>query len=100
VRQPVIPDDCEQPSHIYYLILPTADARERLIRHLRNHAILAVFHYQPLHLSAMGQRFGGKRGDCPVTEDLCDRLVRLPLYNSMTPQEQEQVVAAVRAFRC
>ena len=83
---------------MFYLLLPSLDARQRLIAHLKEKAILAVFHYLPLHLSPMGRRFGGKEGDCPVTEDVSDRLVRLPFFNSLGDQDQDRVIEAVREF--
>jgi len=98
VGLPVVPADCLSSYHMFYMILPTADARSRLITHLSNRAILAVFHYLPLHLSAMGKTFGGRVGDCPVTESISDRLVRLPLYTSMTREEQDRVIDAVLSF--
>lgn len=99
VRQPVVPPHCEQAWHMYYLLLPSPQARTALIAHLTARGILAVFHYVPLHLSDMGRRFGGRQGDCPVTEQASDRLLRLPFFNSMTVAEQARVVAAVREFR-
>ena len=63
VRQPIVPHHCEQACHMYYLLLPSLDARTRLIAHLKAHGILSVFHYLPLHLSPMGVRFGGRAGD-------------------------------------
>jgi dTDP-4-amino-4,6-dideoxygalactose transaminase len=71
-----------------------------LIGHLAGVGILAVFHYLPLHLSPMGLRFGGQQAVCPVTEDLSDRLLRLPFFTGMSSSEQSQVIDAVRAFRC
>jgi dTDP-4-amino-4,6-dideoxygalactose transaminase len=71
-----------------------------LISYLAGFGILAVFHYLPLHLSPMGLRFGGRQGDCPVTEDLSDRLLRLPFFTGMSISEQNQVIDTVRAFRC
>jgi dTDP-4-amino-4,6-dideoxygalactose transaminase len=62
--------------------------------------ILAVFHYLPLHLSPMGERFGGRQGDFPVTEDLSDRLLRFPFFTGMSSSEQSQVIEGLRAFRC
>ena len=98
VRLPIVPPECDQPYHMYYLLLPSLKLRTALIDHLRAHGILAVFHYLPLHLSAMGQQFGGKPGDCPVTEDVSDRLLRLPFYNDLTEGEQARVIAALCAF--
>ncbi|HYO10457.1 MAG TPA: dTDP-4-amino-4,6-dideoxygalactose transaminase [Tepidisphaeraceae bacterium] len=98
-RRPIVPPHCEQSHHMYYLLLPTPAARSALIAHLKSRGILSVFHYQPLHLSPMGRSFGGKPGDCPVTEDVSDRLLRLPFYNALTEAEQNEVIAAVREAR-
>jgi dTDP-4-amino-4,6-dideoxygalactose transaminase len=85
---------------MFYVIMPSAESRQALISHLAGFGILAVFHYLPLHLSPMGLRFGGCQGDCPVTEDLADRLLRLPFFTGITNSEQSQVIDAVRAFHC
>jgi len=99
VRLPVVPSYCEQPYHLFHLLLPSLEARTRLISHLKKQSILSVFHYLPLHLSPMGQKFGGKPGDCPVTEDISDRLVRLPFYNDLTKEEQDRVISAIQKAR-
>ena len=96
---PFVPEHCEQSFHMYYALLPSLEARTRLIADLRGRGILAVFHYQPLHLSPMGLEFGGAPGRCPVTEDVADRLVRLPFYTGLTEPEQAEVIDAVLAFR-
>ena len=98
-QQPIVPDDCEQSWHMYYLLLPSFEVRTQLIAWLRERGILAVFHYLPLHLSAMGRQHGGGEGQCPVTEDVADRLLRLPFYTSMTHAEQDEVIDAMLAFR-
>jgi dTDP-4-amino-4,6-dideoxygalactose transaminase len=98
VRLPIVPSHCEQSYHMFYLVMPSLEQRQCLIAHLKARGILSVFHYVPLHLSAMGQRFGGQPGDCPVTEDVSDCLVRLPFYNDMTEAEQARVVAAIIEF--
>lgn len=99
VSLPVIPAHVEQAWHMFYLLLPDLDTRQRFIQHLRERGVYAVFHYLPLHLSEMGRQFGGQLGDCPVTESVSDRLVRLPFYNDLTPSDQEQVIAAVHEFK-
>jgi dTDP-4-amino-4,6-dideoxygalactose transaminase len=99
VRLPVVPPQCEQPFHLFYLILPSLELRQGLISHLQARGIKAIFHYQPLHLSDMGRRLGGRPGACPVTEGVSDRLVRLPLYYELTDAEQCRVIEATRAFR-
>jgi len=98
VRQPIVPAHCEQAWHMYYLLLPSLAARTALIGHLKSRGILAVFHYLPLHLSEYARRWGGRPGDCPVTEDVSDRLLRLPFFNSMSAEQQNQVIAAIREF--
>src|ERR1043166_2399192 len=80
VRGPVVPPDCEQSHHMYYMLMPSLRDRQSLIAHLRARGILAVFHYLPLHLSEMGLRLGGMAGDCPVTESVSDRLGRFPFF--------------------
>lgn len=97
---PVVPDYCEQSFHMFYMLLPDLECRQRLIAHLKARGILAVFHYLPLHLSEMGIRLGGRVGQCPVTESVSDRLLRLPLFNSLTDAEQEDVIEALLVFSC
>ncbi len=99
VGLPVVPPHCEHPAHLFHLMLPSVGVRQRLIEHLGARGILAVFHYQPLHLSAMGRRFGGRAGDCPVSERAGECLLRLPLYADLGESEQGEVIAAIQAFR-
>jgi dTDP-4-amino-4,6-dideoxygalactose transaminase len=98
IRRPIIPAHCEQAYHMYYLLLPSLETRQELIAHLKARGILSVFHYLPLHLSVMGRKFEGKEGDCPMTEDLSNRLLRLPFYNDLTEADQERVVQALSEF--
>lgn len=100
VKLPTVPAHVEQAYHMFYIVLPSLDHRQNLIEHLKARQMSAVFHYQPLHLSVMGRQFGGQPGDCPVTEDISDRLLRLPFFNDLTPADQARVVSAVREFRC
>ena len=98
VRLPYVPAYCEQAYHMFYLLLPTLDLRQKMISYLRERGIYSVFHYLPLHLSDMGQRFGGREGDCPVAECVSDQLLRLPFHNALTSNEQEIVIDAIREF--
>jgi dTDP-4-amino-4,6-dideoxygalactose transaminase len=100
VSQPTVPPHCQQAYHMYYLLLPSNKDRNGLIDHLKRADVSAVFHYLPLHISDMGVRFGGRAGDCPVSEDVSDRILRLPFYNSMSDAEQEFVLDHVKQFRC
>jgi dTDP-4-amino-4,6-dideoxygalactose transaminase len=98
VQLPCIPDHCEQSYHMFYMLLPTLELRQNLIAYLRERGVYSVFHYLPLHLSDMGQSFGGKMGDCPVTERVSDQLIRLPFYNALTSAEQEQAIDVIQGF--
>ena len=97
-RLPFVPENCEHPYHMFYLILNSPEERSALISHLQARNLNAIFHYQPLHLSSMGQSIGGQRNDCSVAEAVSNRLLRLPFYNDMTETEQSQVVAGVKEF--
>jgi dTDP-4-amino-4,6-dideoxygalactose transaminase len=99
VQLPFIPVYCEQAYHMFYLLLPTLELRQAFISHLRERGILSVFHYLPLHLSDMGIQFGGKPGDCPVTERISDQLVRLPFHNALSEDDQREVIAAIQEFK-
>jgi dTDP-4-amino-4,6-dideoxygalactose transaminase len=98
VSLPYIPSDREQAFHMFYLLLPDLESRQRFIAHLKAQNISSVFHYLPLHLSPMGQRLGGVPGQCPVTENISDRLVRLPFFNDLSPEEHDRVLKAVLGF--
>ena len=76
---------------MFYLLMPSLEARQELMDRLRRAGILSVFHYLPLHLSPMGRKFGGQQGDCPVTEAIRDRLLRLPMYFSLADHEQRVI---------
>jgi len=99
VQLPCVPENCEQSYHMFYMLLPSLELRQKLIMYLRDCGIYSVFHYLPLHRSEMGQRFGGKPGDCPVTERVSDQLIRLPFHNALTGNEQEIVIDAIREFK-
>jgi dTDP-4-amino-4,6-dideoxygalactose transaminase len=98
IQRPFVPAHCDQTYHMYYLLMPSLEDRTAFIAHLKASGILAVFHYLPLHLSEYASRWGGRPGDCPVTEDVSDRLVRLPFFTSMSEGEQIHVVGQVLAF--
>ena len=82
---------------MYYLVMPSVDMRQALMRHLKSRNIDAVFHYTPLHLSKMGRSFGGD-ARCPQTERVSDRLVRLPFHTSLSREDQDRVVEETRRF--
>jgi len=81
VRIPVIPRDCESSYHLFHILFENNKERNRVMDRLNERGIMAVFHYFPLHLSKMGRKFGYGRGDFPVSENVSECLLRLPLYN-------------------
>ncbi|MCK4504496.1 MAG: dTDP-4-amino-4,6-dideoxygalactose transaminase [Candidatus Aegiribacteria sp.] len=95
VRLPTVPDGCGHSAHIFYLLMPDQTSRDTLIERLRRKGILAVFHYQPLHLSEMVK----ESFECPVTESVASRLVRLPLYFGLEETEQDSVIKEVRNLK-
>jgi dTDP-4-amino-4,6-dideoxygalactose transaminase len=99
VRLPVVPRECEQAFHMFYLIMPSFEYRQGLIAHLKQQGILSVFHYLPLNQSEMGRRWAARETPCPITEDLSLCLLRLPFYNDLSESEQARVTQAVTSFR-
>jgi dTDP-4-amino-4,6-dideoxygalactose transaminase len=99
VTCPTVPPACTPAFHIYYLLTETAGARTQLAAFLRQRGIEASSHYVPLHASPYAQRaFGTRPGLLPVTEHAADRLLRLPLYPSLTRDDQRSIIDAV--FAC
>jgi dTDP-4-amino-4,6-dideoxygalactose transaminase len=95
LRRPRVPEHCQSNGHIYYILLPTQAAQTAVLAALRQYGIDAVFHYVPLHSSPAGRRFGRASGPLAVTEDLPQRLIRLPLWAGMADTDVDQVVEAV-----
>jgi dTDP-4-amino-4,6-dideoxygalactose transaminase len=98
VQTPIVPEGCQQPFHMYYLLFRSLEERTSMIAHLRERNISAVFHYLPLNTSEMGMRFGGRAGQCPVAESVSDRLLRLPFYNNLTDDDQSRVIDAIHSW--
>lgn len=99
VDMPFVPSYCKSSYHLFYILLPFVKNREGLINHLKKRGILSVFHYLPLHLSPMGEKFGYKKGDFPITEDVSNRLLRLPFFNTLRDEELEEICNTVSEFK-
>jgi len=97
LRRPHIPEGYRHNAHMFYIILPTARQRDDMLRVMRQNRIGAVFHYVPLHTSPAGRKLGRPHGELAVTDDLSARLVRLPLFTSMTDDETDRVIDGVLA---
>ena len=93
-----IPQHCASNFHLFYLLAEDLRTRTRLIDHLKQRGIPALFHYVPLHTSPVGGKMGYRAGMLPVTEDCADRLVRLPLYAGLRDAEVDRITDEVRRF--
>jgi dTDP-4-amino-4,6-dideoxygalactose transaminase len=98
LRRPIVPEECGFNAHMYYLLLRDLDERTRFIDHMKRLGIQCVFHYVPLHSSPTGRQVGRASGALSVTEDIADRLVRMPLWPGLEEQVDTVVDAVVRFF--
>jgi len=98
LRRPVVPQGCRHNAHMYYIVLPTAEQRTRLIARLEAHGISAVFHYVPLHSSPAGRRFGRAAGAMPNTDQLSSRLLRLPLWLGLGDDVLDTIAGEIEAL--
>jgi dTDP-4-amino-4,6-dideoxygalactose transaminase len=99
VGLPFIPEHCQQSYHMFYMVMPSNQDRDALIAHLGENNIKAVFHYLPLHLSAMGAEFGIAPEGCSVTERISEGIIRLPFFSNLSEDQQHFIVDSVRSFR-
>jgi dTDP-4-amino-4,6-dideoxygalactose transaminase len=95
---PKPPTNCQTNYHMFYVLFGDGKTRDDAMAHLKQNGISAVFHYVPLHTSRMGEKFGYREGDLPLTEDLSARLLRLPFYPDITWDEQMRVVRCLSEF--
>jgi dTDP-4-amino-4,6-dideoxygalactose transaminase len=91
-RTPVIPGDRQQAYHMFYVLLPDRARRDATLRYLGEHGVHATFHYVPLHTAPGAQPHLARPTECPVTEDISGRLLRLPFHNGLTAVEIDRVV--------
>jgi dTDP-4-amino-4,6-dideoxygalactose transaminase len=98
VRRPIVPEECTHNAHMYYLLLRDLKTRTQFISALRGHDIQCVFHYVPLHSAPAGRRYGRAHGDMAVTDDVSDRLVRLPLWLGMEAVQPDVVRHTLEAL--
>ncbi len=98
VRRPIVPADCQQNGHMYYLLLAPEIDRHEVLLELKRNGIGAVFHYVPLHSSPAGMRFGRSHGDLSLTTNLSQRLIRLPMWLGLSEAQQQRVVEVLAAI--
>lgn len=95
LRRPVVPDDVVHNAHMYYVLLPSQEVRAAVIESLRTEGVQSVFHYVPLHSSPAGRRYGRTGGSLSVTEDVSERLLRLPLWPGIDEHAVEHVISSL-----
>ena len=98
VGTPTVPDYCEHPAHLFYLLLPNLDTRSRFIQHMKSRDVMTVFHYLPLEDSKYAHAQGWNHQHCPISADISQRLVRLPLYTALGETELNTITEACLAF--
>lgn len=97
IRLPIVPDHCEQAYHMFHLLLPDEATRNHVLAAMVADGVHATFHYVPLHSSPAGRRFAARPTECPVTDDVSSRLLRLPFYTDLTEADTERVLASFLA---
>jgi len=95
LRRPIIPDGCQQNGHLYYILLNPSIDRQKVLADFKAEQIMAPFHYIPLHSSPAGMQLGRTHGSMKVTDAASEQLLRLPLWYSISKEEQERVVAVL-----
>lgn len=99
IEQPHVPEHCTHNAHMYYLKTRDLESRTRLIRYMKDRGVMCVFHYIPLHSSPAGKRFGRFCGEDRYTTRESERLVRLPMYYSLSQQELDYVIDCLLAYK-
>jgi len=98
LRLPYASSECDSNCHLFYIILENEKIRNQLMDYLKTKSILSVFHYLPLHLSSVGKTMGYTDNQLPITESMSSRLLRLPFFYEITPEEQRTVVCEISNF--
>jgi dTDP-4-amino-4,6-dideoxygalactose transaminase len=98
LRRPIVPKHCYTNYHLFYILLSSRQIRDAMELFLAERGVQAITHFEPLHSSPMGNRFGYKIGDLPVTESVAGRILRIPLYYEITSLQQAYVVDCIKEF--
>jgi dTDP-4-amino-4,6-dideoxygalactose transaminase len=98
LRRPIVPAHCTHNAHMYYLLVPSLEIRQRVLATLKAAGVGAIFHYVPLHSAPAGQKYGRTHGTLGVTDAIGDRLVRLPMWPGLEPFLDEVIDSVQRAI--
>ncbi|GAB3186926.1 dTDP-4-amino-4,6-dideoxygalactose transaminase [Hydrogenophaga aquatica] len=97
LRRPIVPAHCEHNGHIFYALLNTDTDRNLVLNRMKQDEIHALFHYIPLHSSPAGRRFCRTHGELTNTEQLSERIIRLPIWIGMSESEQTRVIESLKS---
>ncbi|MCB0351593.1 MAG: dTDP-4-amino-4,6-dideoxygalactose transaminase, partial [Bdellovibrionales bacterium] len=92
ITRPFVPDTCEHNAHMYYVIVKNEETRNKIIQHMNSNGISVTSHYEPLHSSRAGKKYGRAGSDLSKTLNLAGRILRLPLYPDLTIEQQDYVI--------
>jgi len=98
ISLPHIPEECESAFHMFYLLMPSHDQQVKIISYLKLHGIGATFHYVPLHTSKVGKELGYLNSDLPVSLDMSRKIVRLPLFNTISTEEIVFIIDTLKKY--
>ncbi len=98
IELPFVPEHCVHNAHMFYIKTRDLEERTKLIQYLKEHEIGAVFHYIPLHSAEAGKRFGRFHGEDRFTTKESERLLRLPMYYNMKPEDIDTTVKRILEF--
>ena len=98
IELPVIPEGCVHDAHMFYIKAKDLEERTRLIAYMKENGIGCVFHYIPLHSAPAGRKFGRFHGEDQYTTKESERLMRLPMYYGLKPEDVEKVIETIKNF--
>jgi len=98
VRLPLVPSECACNGHIFFIITGSFEERTRLMTYLKDRGVTALFHYVPLHSSPAGRKYGKTGSPMTLTDDLCNKVLRLPFYYDMTDDDVDRVADAITSW--
>ncbi len=98
ISRPYIPKECKHNAHMFYIKVRDIEERTRLIQYLKEHGVLAVFHYIPLHTSPAGKKYGDFCGNDEYTTKESERLIRLPMYYGLKEDEITYICDLIYKF--
>lgn len=98
IRRPIVPDNCKQNAHMYYILFNDLETRTKYIDYMKKNDVLTVFHYLPLHSAPAGQKYGRTSGKMDITNKISDTLVRLPMFYELNDAEMNKILKTSEEF--